>query len=378
MTAKPAASAAAIPGSAGRPRSYNWKGERGRYGEILPPLFVEGYSADQALDAVLEANAALGGQSKKRTRGAALEAQIVTGMVYVHQKSIRDIVAGKTKTPVERAFFEAVTLGGHAFSLRPPSVETLTFKTFAPVIQTMTPGEPAKGNKMTWRVGMEGKGRTELIVSDDPAKVMAKAQQLYFEWCEVDDAEFDTIVEKALARHQPSLYHTYFLGRLEETDSYDFGGGFKLTLLGRHNTLLLDTPIGPRILQTDRPRAVRIADALCRESRMTPAAPDALTLVRWFQEQGTVSPDKVTWSNAAIGLPATMVVKGVEYALVKREQMIVVYPVFAGGKFGEKAGETTLEPAVAEWLGKADPQGRQAIALWAMYSAGVRQAARQM
>jgi hypothetical protein len=131
----------------------------------------------------------------------------------------------------------------------------------------------------------------------------------------------------------------------------------------------LDTPSGTRILETERGRAVRLADALARQAGVTPDWPAPLHLRVWLGEAGAPPLEQVAWGKGAGGLPARVLAGGKEYALVKRGQALLLHEVKAG-QYVAKLAETVIEPPLAVWLEQGDAAGRLAVVTWAVWKGG--------
>jgi hypothetical protein len=215
-------------------------------------------------------------------------------------------------------------------------------------------------------VGLAGKGKVEEFAEADPGRAMARAQKLYVDWSATDDTEFEAQVKRALEALPPSLFHDYWLALIDERESWDFGGGYRLTMLGRHVTMQLDTPLGTRIVETERGRAVRMADALARQAGVTPDWPTGLQVGAWLAEEKASPPEQVEWGKGPGGLPVRVLAGGHEYALVKRQNTLVFHEV-KGSQYVTQLAMTTLEPPVAAWLEQADLDGRQALLTWALW-----------
>ncbi len=118
--------------------------ERGPYGEIVPPSLAVGMPLDNL------------------------------GLVYVHQRRLRQAIAGELDEAEARDLYQAVVVEGERVSLRPLGQEECVLSSFAPVLQCI------EGD--CWRVGVAGQGRTRDITAP-PGRVVELAQGVFVEWC---------------------------------------------------------------------------------------------------------------------------------------------------------------------------------------------------
>ncbi len=118
--------------------------ERGPYGEIVPPSLAVGMTLDNL------------------------------GLVYVHQRRLRQAIAGELDDDVARDLYQAVVVEGEPLSLRPLGQEEYDLCSFAPVLQRV------EGDR--WRVGVVGQGRTREIMAP-PGRVVELVQGFFVEWC---------------------------------------------------------------------------------------------------------------------------------------------------------------------------------------------------
>ncbi len=125
--------------------------ERGPFGEIVPPSLVAGMPMGEALDNL--------------------------GLVYVHQRRLRQAIAGELDEAEARDLYRAVVVEGERLSLRPLGQEERAFSTFAPVLQRI------EGER--WRVGVAGQGRTREITAP-LGRVVELAQGVFVELCKVE------------------------------------------------------------------------------------------------------------------------------------------------------------------------------------------------
>jgi hypothetical protein len=139
--------------------------ERGPFGEILPPSLVAGMPADEALEVL--------------ARDSGEPAGVVEnlGLVYVHQRRLRQVIGGELDESEARDLYQAVVVEGERLSLRPLGQEERAFSIFAPVLQRI------KGER--WRVGVAGQGRTREITAL-LGRVVELAQGVFVGWCEAE------------------------------------------------------------------------------------------------------------------------------------------------------------------------------------------------
>lgn len=344
---------------------------RGAHGEIFSPALIGEADTDETLLAELvAANERLGQPIHVAGHGQSRAGMVNVALLYTHQMRMREALAGHREAdPVATVVRQAVVERGQPLSLNPPSLEVLRYATFAPVFQCLTPSGAANGDAR-WRVGLAEQGKVEEYAEADPGRALARAQRLYVDWSAADNVAFETQVKRALEALPVSLLHDYWRAILEERESWDFGGGYRLTLLGRHVTMQLDLPTGTRIIETERGRAVRIADALSRQAGVTPDWPLALHLRAWLAEEQAPTPEQVEWGKGPGGLPARVLAGGREYMLVKRQNTLVFHAV-QGGQYTAQLAETYLEPPMAAWLEGADADGRLALLSWALWKGRV-------
>ena len=336
--------------------------KRGPYGEILPPPLVGGVAPEEALARLVADNAEMGVEVSVPGKGRALEGMYNVALVYVHQLRLREALAGRLPDdPDAEALRRAVMEERELLSLRPPGLEHLVFTTFAPVLRHLGDGR--------WRVGLPDHGQVEEFEEDDPGRAVERAQALYVAWSEADDDAFDREAKKALKASPRSLFHDFWLAGFEETGVWERGGGFRLTLLGRHNTMQLDTPRGSRIIKTGRLRGVQLCDALARRAGVKPPYPPPGPFQAWLVEAGASTPGRVEWTvgPGQVGLLARIRAGGRELALVRRRGL-VLYPL-ERGKYGKRLTESAWEEPLTEWL--AGEEGRATLITWALWAAGV-------
>ncbi len=135
--------------------------ERGLYGEIVSPSLVAGMLVDEALRMLARDSGVPAGEVES------------LGLVYVHQRRLRQAIAGELDDDVARDLYQAVVVEGEPLSLRPLGQEEYDLCSFAPVLQRV------EGDR--WRVGVAGQGRTREIAAP-LGRVVELAQQLYGQW----------------------------------------------------------------------------------------------------------------------------------------------------------------------------------------------------
>jgi hypothetical protein len=163
--------------------------ERGPYGEIHPPPLVAGLHPDEVLDEMVRDFE----MTVSDLPGEELEALRNLGLVYAHQRRLRQAIAGELMyDPDARALYEAVVVRGEPVSLRPLGQEDLAFAGFAPVLQRVegapsinfAPASRGTGQAL-WRIGLEGHGQTTVIAAGASC-VVRQAQQIYADWSDAE------------------------------------------------------------------------------------------------------------------------------------------------------------------------------------------------
>ncbi len=333
---------------------------RGPYGEILPPQLIDLADATDYLSRLVFESASLGHHVHVPKRGHALEGMHSVATAYAHQLRLRKVLAGQIESQLERELHDAVVVNSEPISLRPPGLEHLEFKEFAPVLQMIGTGR--------WRVGLPGRGKVDELNEEDVRTVVERAQSIYLAWSDADDHQFSKEVKLALRATPKSLFHDYWHYLFEMHGVWDRGGGFRIALLGHHQTILFDTPTGSRVLETARPRAVHLCDALARRSGVQPPWPTLTDVEDWLDADAAPVPDHVEWNSGstAAGLLATINLKDRDYALVRRSSL-VLYPV-EGPRYGKKLADSAWEDPFTSWLGSG--AGRAAISRWALWFSG--------
>ena len=271
--------------------SSNWqswfRGSRGPYGEILPPPLVEHVTEEEALARLVADNAALGVKVSVPQRGHARDGLINVALLYAHQMRLREVLAGRFESSQEEALYEAVTMDGESISLRPLGLEWARYIGFVPILQTQTPGRlliprnrVGPDKPILWRFGINGRGYSELFANIDSVKAVAKAQAIYVR-LSTQDAETFEAKARALV-DAPSLLHDYALWQLDDAGEWNRGAGFRLQVIGAHNTMQLDTPSEARPVSLDPARAVKLLDALARQAGAEADWPRPVELADWL------------------------------------------------------------------------------------------------
>ena len=352
--------------------SSNWqswfRGSRGPYGEILPPPLVEHVTEEEALAQLVADNAALGAKVSVPQKGHARDGLINVALLYAHQMRLRQVLAGRFESSQEEALYEAVTMDGEPLSLRPLGLEWTRYPGFVPVLQAQTPGRlliprnrVGPDKPLLWRFGINGRGYSELFAHTDPVEVVAKAQALYVQLSRKDAETFEAKAKALVDAAHPSLLHDYALWQLDSEGEWNRGAGFRLQVIGSHNTMRLDTPSEARPVSLDPARAVKLLDALARQEGATADWPHPAVVAGWLARRNTVAPEAVVWGNDNLGLPAQIRRNGAVYMLEQRDDRL---RVLANGRL---AAEVLLELPLERWL-SGELGGRPALALWAVWA----------
>ena len=331
---------------------------RGPHGELYAPPLVGDLDPNEALARLVADSALQGARVDVPKRGHALEGLRNVALVYVHQLRLRDVLAGQCRNDTERALHQAVMVQGELLSLRPLGLEALTFVTFAPVLQHLGAGR--------WRIGLPEQGHCAEFPAADPAQALAMAQEKYVAWCAAEDRQFDQAMQPLLAATPPSLFHDFWLALLDAHETWNRGGGFRLTRLGHHNTLQLETPRQTRIIETDRLRGVRICDALARHAGVTPPYPTPGVFLAGLLSSRS-SPDcptAVQWSGARTGELARAQMNNAQYLLIRRERELLLVAV-GQPRTASPLAVSAWEAPLDDWL--TGEEGRAALLAWAWW-----------
>ncbi len=327
---------------------------RGPYGEILPPPLTAHTTPQQALDRLVRDT---GTPVHVPRRGRSLEGMYNVALVYAHQLRLREVLAGQYTLEVEAVLYRVVMEEGQPLSLRPPTLEALALDSFAPVLTYL--------GDHRWQVGLPGHGKVTTFTEADPARAVARAQDIFATWAEADEVAFLQAGKRAMRRHPRHLFHEYWLWVLETQGEWVRDGGYRLVWHGRHNEMDLWTPQGLRPLDMDRLQAVHMTDALAWESGIPPPWPRPEALDAWLEAVHAPRPQAVTWSPR--GLPATLWYGREAWALVEREDALVVYPV-RGGRYGKPAARSALVDPLRRGLARSQ-RARAVVARWALWRA---------
>jgi hypothetical protein len=226
---------------------------------------------------------------------------------------------------------------------------------------------------MLWRFGLTGRGRTELLTDTDPGEALDKARAIYLKLCDADEEAFATRAKPLMADRPGSILLDYALWSLEEEGEWERGNGFRLRVLGAHDTLRLDTPSEARPIRHVEPRrAVLLLDGLARQAKAEADWPTFEDLRAWFEANSVAVPDATTWAAEPLGLPAQIAVNRRRLTLEQRGDLLrVLADRGASGGSPVLVTQSLVEPPVREWLARANDEGRQAVATWAVWAAGV-------
>ncbi|MCP4531613.1 MAG: hypothetical protein GY831_10325, partial [Delftia sp.] len=199
-------------------------------------------------------------------------------IAHAHQHRLRLALDGKMMAdPDASDLHQAVVVEGQPLSLRPVYQESLTFSSFAPVLQRV--------DENRWWVGAQGRGRTAEIRAT-PGEAVRQAQELYARWAENDDKAWEKRAAQILKRVSRSLMHQYWAWQLQQAGYWDRGGGYLLADMHGHGTRFLDQPLGRRILRTNRVRATHITDALARRDNIKPPWAQPSEAIVWLAQVG--------------------------------------------------------------------------------------------
>jgi len=342
--------------------------QTGPYGEVYPIPLTTGIDPDDALKALTDASAAMGSPVDVPTRGKSLGGMYNLGMLYVHQLRLREALAGELSLPEAEALRRTVMVDRQPMSLRPLMMERLEYG-FAPILTYL--GDDR------WRVGAGDRSVT--FEESDPARAVARAQQLFTTWADADDERWQAAVEKVMARYPRSLFHDYWAHYTRHHDEgWERGAGFHLQLLGRHNTFQLTTPKGSRVFTTSCLRAAHITDAIARHAGVQPDYPPSPVVMEWLTVEGLPLPhmtDEVgdRWQVGAIRVRRlrdkhVILLEdagGDRYVIRhegRRPKELVLRPLVDGEADESKMlAHTVVEPPLKEWM---KDMGRTVLTMW--------------
>ena len=341
---------------------------RGVYGEILAAPLTSNVTPEEAMDILIKANVANGVKEGRPKSGQAKDGFINVALMYVHAMRLREVLAGNCTDDYERDLYEAVTVNGETISMRPIALEWLRLPTFIPVLTAATPiSKVGKGKPILWRVGMMGRGKSEVFAEANPAKAVERGQAFYLRYRAEDDKEFDARIKTILdAAPSASLFYDLAQWQLDQSGRYSIGGEFHLSVIGAHNTLRLDTPQEARPIQMEPIKAVKLLHGIARKHHAPiPSYPSAAIVQEWLADLRVSKPKAVAWGKGKSILPAEITTKdGKSLTLDEKNGFM---RVLSGGKV---VTETSLDDLTRQWLTDEDSAGRTALAMWATWAAG--------